>query len=82
MTASSGSGNYIGFELRIETGTEKTTIVDMFDKTQAVRNTGIHLLLKVDKDQWRIAQGSKRQASGYSPHVRNLHIQRIGCVIY
>ena len=31
-----------------------------------VRDTGIHL--KVDEEQRRIAQGSKRQASGYGPH--------------
>ena len=30
MTAS-GSGKYIGFGSRIETGTERTTIVDIFD---------------------------------------------------
>ena len=47
--------------------TERTTIVDIFNIIQTVRDTGIHL--KVDKEQWRIAQGSNRQASGYGPHV-------------
>ena len=28
--------------------------------------------LKVDEEQWRIAQERKRQACGYGPHVRNL----------
>ena len=60
-TASSASGNYIGFGFRIETvGTERTTIiVNIFDIMQTIRNTGIHL--KVDEEQWRIAQESKRQ---------------------
>ena len=39
----SGSGKYIGFGLKIETGAESTTIVDIFDKIQQVRDTGIHL---------------------------------------
>ena len=65
----SGSGNCVGFGLRIETGTGKTTIVDIFDMVQAVRSTGIHL--KVDEEQFRIARGSKTQANGYGPHVRN-----------
>ena len=39
----SGSGKYIGFGLRIETGAERTTIVDIFDIIQQVRDTGIHL---------------------------------------
>ena len=45
----SGSGKYIGFGLRIETGAEGTTIVDIFDIIQQVRDTGIHL--KVDEEQ-------------------------------
>ena len=49
----SGSGKYIGFGLRIETGAERTTIiiVDIFDITiQTVRVvTGIRL--KVDDEQ-------------------------------
>ena len=45
----SGSGKSIEFGLRIETGTERTTIVDIFDIIQQVRDTGIHL--KVDKEQ-------------------------------
>ena len=47
-----GSGKYIGFGLRIETGAERTTIiiVDIFDITiQTVRVTGIRL--KVDDEQ-------------------------------
>ena len=41
----SGSGKYIRFGLRIETGAERTTIiiVDIFDIIQQVRDTGIHL---------------------------------------
>ena len=34
---------YIRFGLRIETGAERTTIVDIFDMIQQVRDTGIHL---------------------------------------
>ena len=45
----SGSGKYIGFGLRIETGAGRTTIVDIFDIIQQVRDTGIHL--KVDDEQ-------------------------------
>ena len=58
----SGSGKYIGFELRIETGAERTTVVnvDIFDIIQQVRDTDIHL--KIDEEQWKITQGSKRQA--------------------
>ena len=45
-----GSGKYIiGFGLRIETGAERTIILDIFDIIQQVRDTGIHL--KVDDDQ-------------------------------
>ena len=44
---------------------------DMFNLNQNnSHNTSVHL--KVDEEPWRIAQGSKRQASGYGPHVRNL----------
>ena len=40
----SGSGKYIGFELRIETMAERTTIiVDIFDIIQQIRDTGIHV---------------------------------------
>ena len=41
----SGSGKYIGFGLRIETGTERTTIiVDIFNIIQTVRDTtDVHL---------------------------------------
>ena len=47
----SGSGKYIGFGLRIETGSERILIiiVDIFDIIQHVRDTGIHL--KVDDEQ-------------------------------
>ena len=39
----------IGFELRVETGAEMTTIiVDIFDTIQQVRDTGIRL--KVDEE--------------------------------
>ena len=44
----SGSGKYIRFGLRIETGAERTTIVDIFDIIQQVRGIGIHL--KVDEE--------------------------------
>ena len=57
----SGSGKHIGFGLKIETGTERTTIIDIFDIIQTVA-----------EEQWRIAQGNKRQASGYGLHVHNL----------
>ena len=40
---------YKGFGLRIETGAERTNIVDIFDIIQQVRDTGIHL--KVDGEQ-------------------------------
>ena len=60
------------FRLRIETGTERTTIVDVFDIIQTERDTGTHLKVLLDKEQWRVAPGSKRQAGGYGPHVRNL----------
>ena len=45
----SGSGKYIGFGLRIETGAERTTNVDVFDIIQQVRDTGIHQ--EVDEEQ-------------------------------
>ena len=38
----SGSGKYIRFGLRIETGAERTTIVDIFDIIHQVRDTNIH----------------------------------------
>ena len=47
--APSGSGKHIRFGLRIETGTERTTIVDIFDVIQQVRDTGIYL--KVDDER-------------------------------
>ena len=53
----SGSGIYLGYGLRIETGAWRI---------QNVRDTGIHL--KVE-DQWKITQGSQKQASGYDPHM-------------
>ena len=34
--------------------------VDIFNIIQKVQDTGIHL--EVDKEQWKITQGSKRQA--------------------
>ena len=42
-------------------------VADIFNIIQTVRDTVIHL--NVDEEQWRIARGSKRQASGYGPHV-------------
>ena len=39
----------VGFGLRIETGAERTTIKDIFDIIQQVRDTGVHL--KVDDEQ-------------------------------
>ena len=48
----SGSGKYIEFGLRIETGAERTPpsiIVDIFGIIQQVRDTGIHL--KADEEQ-------------------------------
>ena len=55
--------NTIGFGLRIETGAERTTIVDIFDITQHVRDTGIHP--KVDQESKR----SEREADGRRTHV-------------
>ena len=66
----SGSGKYIGFGLRIETGVERTTIVDIFDIIQQARDTSIHL--KVGKSKWRITRGSKRQAGGTGSLVHYL----------
>ena len=57
-TASS-SGKYMGFGLRVETGTERTTIVDIFNLIQKVRDTGIHL--KVDEEQRKATKRSKGQ---------------------
>ena len=34
--------------------------------------TPVFTCLKVDQEQWRIAQGSKGQAGGYGPHAHNL----------
>ena len=45
----SGSGKGIGFGLRIETGAERATNVDIFDIIQQVRDPDIHL--KVDEQQ-------------------------------
>ena len=46
---------------------------DIFNLIQNSQNTVAHL--KVDEEQWRAAQGSKRQAGGYGPHVRK-HLPR------
>ena len=76
--ASSGGGNYIESGLRLETGIEKTTIiVDIFNIIQTERNTGVHLKVLIDEEEWRIAQGSKMRASGYGPHVCNLSALRL-----
>ena len=64
MTVSS-SGKYIGYWLRMETGTAMIPIADIFNMIPKVRGTGIHL--KVDEEQWRITRGSKRQAGGSGP---------------
>ena len=45
----SGSGKYIEFGLRIETGAQRTPLVDIFNLIQQVRDTGVHL--KVDEEQ-------------------------------
>ena len=45
-------------------------LADIFNLTQNSQMSSIDL--KADEKQWRIAQGSKRKASGYDPHVRNL----------
>ena len=70
------SGKYIGFGLVIETGGERTTtiIVDIFDIVQQdlVRDTGIQL--KVDEEQWKIIQGSKRQAKWVSRAMSGLRL--------
>ena len=56
-STASSRGIYIGLGLRIETRTERTTIVYIFNKTQTVRDTGIK-----QTKQSRITRGSKRQA--------------------
>ena len=63
--SSNSSGKYMRYGLRIETGTERTAIVDTFNIIQKVRDTGIHL--EVGEEQCRITRGSKRQAGGYGP---------------
>ena len=40
-------GKYIRFGLRFETGAERTTIVDIFDIIQQIRDTGFHLKVLV-----------------------------------
>ena len=55
----SGSGKYIRFGLRIETGAERTTIVDIFDIIQQVRDTGIHL--KVDEEPKSVSRGPQKR---------------------
>ena len=60
--APSGSGKYIGFGLRIETGAERATIVDVFDIIQKVRDTGFHL--KVNGEHG----GSKANLRAMVPH--------------
>ena len=56
--------NYIGFGSRVRDGTQRTTIIaDVFKITQNVRDTSIHL--KVDEEQWRVAQGSERHVGGW-----------------
>ena len=58
----------VRFGLRIETRAERTTIVDIFDIIQQVQDTGIHL--EVDEEQWKITQGSERQAKWvWCPHA-------------
>ena len=60
--------NTQGMGLRIETGVERTTIVlDILNIIQKVRDTGIHLKVRVDEERWRIARGNKRQAGGSGP---------------
>ena len=61
----SGSGKYIGFGLRIETGAERITVVDIFDIIQQVRDTGIHL--KVDEEP----------KNSFLLFIVDSHIQRI-----
>ena len=55
--------NNNGGKHRIQGGTERiTVIVDIFNIIQEVPDTGFHL--KVDEEQWRVAQESKRQVGG------------------
>ena len=44
----------------METRTKRTHDVDIFNVIQKVQDTVIHL--EVDEEQWKITQGSKRQA--------------------
>ena len=55
----SDSGKYIGFGLRIETGAERITTVDIFDIIQNVRDIGIHL--KVD-EQPKTSRGPQQRS--------------------
>ena len=50
------------FGLRVETGTKRAALidVDIFNIIPIVQDTVIHL--EVDEEQWKITQGSKRQA--------------------
>ena len=45
----------------IETRTKRTHDVDIFNVIQKVQDTVIHL--EVDEEQWKITQGSKKQAN-------------------
>ena len=49
----------------IETRTKRTHDVDIFNVIQKVQDTVIHL--EVDEEQWKITQGSKRQAKWVCP---------------
>ena len=70
MTAIGSSGKYIGFGLSIETGTEGTTIVDVFNIIQKVRDTVIHLEDLVDEEDWTIeGHKAKHGADWYRTHL-------------
>ena len=55
----------MGYGLRIEIRTWRTTIVDIFDIIQKEQDTGIHL--KVDEEQWKITQEVRGKQVGMVP---------------
>ena len=66
MRTPNGSGKYIAFRLRIETGAERTTAVDILDIIQQVRDTGIHLKQVLDFDQMCKNTVYRATTAGYS----------------
>ena len=66
-TASS-SAKYVGFGLRIRSGTESTTVAGVLNiMIQKSPDSGIHL--NVDEEQWRVTQETKRLV-GEEPFIQ------------